>query len=161
MIAYIADHETYWTMNSWNGLIGYSRCIKIYKLPLTSEEMDKAYEIISDDNLSEVLWDELRWLLNEFKEETGVSVYSNGRSGGYLVMEGRLNSHIRDGFPVMSQHELKEMKSEEVREIYKTLKRFDRLCDDMVATFKYYCTLPIEEESYTVIKTHKAFKEVA
>jgi len=161
MIAYITDYSSYWTMNSWNGLIGYSRCIKVYKLPLTNEEMDNAYEIICDDNLCEVLWEDLRWLIQEFKDETGISVYTNGRSGGYLVMEGLLNSHIRDGFPVRDEQELKEMRYDDVKAVYKTLRRFDCLYNDMVATLKHYCTLSVEEETYTVIKTRKVFKDVA
>lgn len=161
MMAYITGYGTYWTMNSWNGLIGYSRCIKVYKLPLTKEEMDSAYEIICDEDLCEILWEDLRWLIQEFKEETGISVYTNGRSGGYLVMEGRFNSHVRDGFPVRDGGELKEMRYEEVKEIYNTLKRFDRLYDDMVATLKYRCNLLVEEETYTVVKTRKVFNEVA
>ncbi|TEB04767.1 hypothetical protein Psch_03529 [Pelotomaculum schinkii] len=157
MIGYITGYNTYWTMNSWNGLIGYSRCIKLYKLPLTKEETDRAYEIICDKDLSTVLWEEMRWLIEVFREETGIHVFTNGRSGGYLVME----SHFRDGFPVKDKQELKEMRYDEVREIYNILKRFDRLYEDMVATLKYYCSLPITEETYTVVKTRKVFNEVA
>ncbi|MCL6477500.1 MAG: hypothetical protein K6T65_03715 [Peptococcaceae bacterium] len=100
MIAYITGHETYWIMNNWNGLTGYSRCIKVHRLPLTNGEMDRAFEIICDENLCENLWEGLRLLIEEFKDETGISVYTNGRSGGYIVMESRLNSRIQDGFPV-------------------------------------------------------------
>ncbi|MCL5056735.1 MAG: hypothetical protein M1130_01800 [Actinobacteria bacterium] len=159
MIAYITGHETYWLMNSWNGLTGYSRCIKVHRLPLTNEEMDRAFEIIGDENLCEDLWADLRLLIEDFKNETGISVYTNGRSGGYIVMESRLNSHIRDGFPVYSEGDFLEMSYEEVKEIFLTLKRFDRLFDDMVSALKYYCSLEIAEESYTVVKKRKVFKE--
>lgn len=159
MITYITGHETYWLMNSWNGLTAYSRCIKVHRLPLTNEEMDRAFEIIGDENLCENLWEDLRLLIEEFKNETRISVYTNGRSGGYIVMESRLNSHIRDGFPVRSEEELREISYEEVKEIFLTLKRFDRLFDDMVRALKYYCSLEIAEESYTVVKKRKVFKE--
>lgn len=160
MIAYITGHETYWTMNSWNGLIGYSRCIKIHRLPLTSGELDRAFEIICDENLSQDLWEDLRLLINEFKGETGIGVYTNGRSGGYIVMESRRNSHIKDGFPVRSEEDLLEMSHAEVKEIFLTLRRFDRLFDDMVGVLKYYCGLEIAEESYTVVKKRRVFREM-
>ena len=160
MIAYITGHETYWTINSWNGLTGYSRCIKVHRLPLTNEELDRAFEIICDENLSQDLWEDLRLLIGEFKSETGIGVFANGRSGGYIVMESRLNSHIKDGFPVRSEEDLLEMSYEEVKKIFLTLRRFDRLFDDMVGVLKYYCGLEIAEESYTVVKKRRVFREM-
>lgn len=159
MITCITGHETYWLMNSWNGLTGYSRCIKVHRLPLAREEMDRAFEIVCDENLCEDLWEDLRLLIGEFKNETGIDVFTNGRSGGYIVMESRLNSHIKDGIPVWSEEDLLEMPYEEVKEIFLTLRRFDRLFDDMVSVLKYYCSLEIEEESYTIVKKRKVFLE--
>jgi len=41
LLAAGSEFKTYWLMNSWNGLTGYSRCIEIHRLPLTSEELDR------------------------------------------------------------------------------------------------------------------------
>lgn len=159
MVAYIIGHEMYWVMNNWNGLIGYSRCIKIHRLPLTGEEMDRAFEIICDENLSEELWEGLQILIEEFQGETGISVYTNGCSGGYLVMESRLNESIRNGFPVWSEEDLREMSYEEVEKISRTLKQFDRMFDDMVRVLKHYCSLEIGMERYVVVRKRKVFKK--
>lgn len=52
MIAYIQGFDLYPTMNSWNNSNGYSFNVKVHSLPLTGEEKDKLYDIISDEDLS-------------------------------------------------------------------------------------------------------------
>ncbi|MCL6477501.1 MAG: hypothetical protein K6T65_03720 [Peptococcaceae bacterium] len=49
------------------------------------------------------------------------------------------------------------MSYEEVKKVFLTLKRFDRLFDDMVLVLKYYCGLEIAEENYTIVKKRKVF----
>jgi hypothetical protein len=160
MTAYIIGHETYWLINSRNGLTGYSRCIKVHRLPLANREMDRAFEIACGENLSQDLWGYLLYLIGEFKSETGIGVFTSGRSGGYIVMGSQLNSNIKDGFPVWSEEDLREKSCEEVKEVYLTLMRFGRLFDDMVCVLKYCCSLEIAEESYTVVKKRKVFREI-
>ena len=62
----------------------YANNVKIYNLGLTSEERDKAYELI---DLPET-YDEFEWLFECFAQDHNYAyqVGFNGRSSGYLVL---------------------------------------------------------------------------
>jgi hypothetical protein len=83
MVDFLRDHYCYNTMNSWNGASSYAHCIKIHRLGLTSEQSDKAYDMLDTD-----FWDEIRWPINEFTDSQNgfYTIGTNGRSGGYLVL---------------------------------------------------------------------------
>lgn len=84
MVAFLTEHFRYNTMNSWNCSTSYANNVKIYNLGLTSEQMEKLYEML---DVSE-FYDELRELTAEFNCEHNYlwQVGFNGRSGGYLVL---------------------------------------------------------------------------
>ena len=49
-IAFILSFDKYPTMNSWNNVYGYSFCVKIHSLPLSSKQKDNLYNVISADD---------------------------------------------------------------------------------------------------------------
>ena len=84
MINFLTTHFRYYTNNSWNLSTSYANNVKIYNLGLTSEERDKAYELI---DLPET-YDEFEWLFECFAQDHNYAyqVGFNGRSSGYLVL---------------------------------------------------------------------------
>ncbi|WP_036242618.1 hypothetical protein [Methylobacter luteus] len=83
MVDFLRTHYRYDTLNSWNRSTSYAQCIKIHRLGLTSEQSDKAYDLLETD-----FWDEIRWPIDEFTDSQGgcYTIGTNGRSGGYLVL---------------------------------------------------------------------------
>lgn len=154
MINFIENHETYYAMNPWNGIRCWAKTIKLHHLNLTNIEFRKALDIICDEDLSDDLYQSLRELMDDFRMVHGIEVYTNGRSGGYLCLD-------RQSFPIIKGEELRLMSYPEVKNIYDVLKDFARLADDLLATLKYYCTLNIKEETYSVVRKRKIFAEAA
>jgi hypothetical protein len=85
MVNFLKGHYRYNTMNSWNRLSSYANNIKIHRLGLTSEQSDKAYNMLDTD-----FWEEIRDPIDDFTHDQGLhyTICSNGRSGGYLVLYG-------------------------------------------------------------------------
>lgn len=83
MVQFLNDHFRYNTMNSWNGSTSYAHCIKLHRLGLTSEQLDKAYDVIRTD-----IWDELDVQIQDFVTQMhgAYTIGTNGRSSGYLVL---------------------------------------------------------------------------
>ena len=83
MVDFLTQHSRYDTMSSWNRLTSYANNIKFYRLGLTFEQSDKAYEMLDTD-----FWDEIREPIDDFTHDQGdrYTIRSNGRSGGYLVL---------------------------------------------------------------------------
>jgi hypothetical protein len=84
MVDFLTNHFRYDTMNSWNCNSSYAHCVKVHSLGLTSEQIDKAYELLDMDET----YDNINDLLEEFAESHNYAwqVGFNGRSGGYLVL---------------------------------------------------------------------------
>jgi hypothetical protein len=83
MVDFLKGHYRYNTMSSWNRLTSYANNIKIHRLGLSSEQDDKAYEMLNVD-----FWEEIRGPIDDFTYDQGhrYTICSNGRSGGYLVL---------------------------------------------------------------------------
>ena len=84
MIAFLDGHSRYDTMNSWNRATSYANCVKIHRLDLTREQMDKAWAML---DMAEV-FDAIHEIIHEWsaEREWRWQVGFNGRSGGYLVL---------------------------------------------------------------------------
>ena len=83
LVDFLTGHCRYDTMSSWNRLTSYANNIKFYRLGLTFEQSDKAYEMLDTD-----FWEEIREPIDDFTHDQGdrYTIRSNGRSGGYLVL---------------------------------------------------------------------------
>lgn len=88
MIAYLAGHPRYHTMNSWNRATSYSRCIKLHHIAFP----DKAVESTAWDLVcSQAEWWRRSGLQREIAEfdkryNHRFQLGTNGRSGGYVVV---------------------------------------------------------------------------
>ena len=83
MVDFLTGHFRYDTLSSLNRLTSYANNIKLHRLGLTSQQLDKAYEMLETD-----FWEEIREPIDEFTHDHGdrYTLRSNGRSGGYLVL---------------------------------------------------------------------------
>lgn len=83
MVAFLRSHRRYDTMNAWNRSTSYAHCIKLDHLGLTSEQTDRAFDVLSTD-----YWDEIDSPIFAFTERHcgNYTICVNGRSGGYLVL---------------------------------------------------------------------------
>ena len=83
MVDFLQGHCRYDTLRLWNRLTSYANNIKIHRLGLTSEQDNKAYEMLGVD-----YWDDISSPIDDFTHEQGYryTIGLNGRSGGYLVL---------------------------------------------------------------------------
>ena len=84
MTEYLQNHFRYPTMNSWNRSESYACNLKITHLGLTSEIVDKLFDMIE----TQEFFSAQRKLMNDFGEDHQYrwQVGMNGRNGGYLVL---------------------------------------------------------------------------
>ena len=84
MVEFLTSHFRYSTMNSWNRSTSYAHNVKIYNLGLTSEQLDKVYEMLDTDGF----YDNINDLIEQFAIDHNYNwqVGFNGRSSGYLVL---------------------------------------------------------------------------
>lgn len=62
MTRFLQDHRRYWTMNSWNRSSSYANCVKIHRLELTEEQLERAWDML---DMPEV-YDSIQMLLSEW-----------------------------------------------------------------------------------------------
>jgi len=84
MSAFLSGHLRYDTMNSWNRATSYANCVKVHRLDLTREQLDKAWGML---DMAEV-FDAIHGILRDWaaEREWCHQVHFNGRSSGYLVL---------------------------------------------------------------------------
>lgn len=84
MIYFLINHFRYYTANSWNGSCSYACNLKITKLGLNTEIVDKLLDMIQ---IQEFFYG-IDELLDAFNHEHNYcwQAAMNGRSGGYLVL---------------------------------------------------------------------------
>jgi hypothetical protein len=93
MVEFLAGHERYYTMNSWNRSTSYANNVKIHRV-LPDELFSQALDLLDIDEVRERLND----VLTDFAIRHGYrwQICWNGRSSGYLVLyrgERRLSEH--------------------------------------------------------------------
>ena len=83
MVDFLQGHCRYDTLRSWNRLTSYANNIKIHRLGLSSEQDDKAYQILGVD-----YWDDISSPVDDFtlEHDHRYTMALNGRSDGYLVL---------------------------------------------------------------------------
>lgn len=166
---YIKQHFTY------EGRIGNN--IKLYKLPLTIEQRNRAFEIICDENLYEELWGYyLDSYFNDFKRTHAdcYEIYTDGRSGGYFVLWSKTNQIIdeymeqtityRDYVATLhnaygdSYIDAQKEARQEIEDTFDLIVDFDNTCDDMLNEFIYVLDcVDIKTKTYTKEYTCKTF----
>ena len=155
MEGFLIDHFRYPTMNYCNKSTSYANNVKIYKLGLSADIMDKAYDVIGHD----FAFHDINYLIHDFEmlHDFEWQVGFNGRSSGYMVLyRGGYNIKERgDGTtyfapyikPGLGVDELLEdtfcdWSMDDLRERVRLICEFDRLCDECRNVFiencKYY-----------------------
>lgn len=152
----------YPTMNYWNGSTAPAYNMKIYNV-IRHELQDRAYEILSDENLSYELHNEINFLIDDFTANTKYAYTAgfNGRSGGYLVLykSCRVVNYDSDGTPHarLETYPGREINEKDVPG--DVLRAFRKLALDIIKTAEAYCKKPIETEIITIEKQIKTFGE--
>lgn len=169
---YVHNHFYYYTMNSWNGLKSLANNVKIYNLPLTTEQKNKFFDLYCDENLIDELYYHINLILEDFALENEFEIAFNGRSGGYLVAYNKNNSCNvidEDLIDFESYDEALKYYKENYRwnyrdcqaELKSRIERnfavcvlFDNCCDDLLNELIYVLdNAEIEEEE--IVKTYK------
>lgn len=90
LIAFLKTHTRYHTMNSWNCMTSYANCVKIHRMGLSGDRLDKAFEMLNMPQVYSAINYVLdAWAMNHsWQWQVGF----NGRSSGYLVLyRGKLD----------------------------------------------------------------------
>lgn len=80
MTSFLAGHERYNTMNSWNNATSYANCIKVHRLNLPPDVQEVMFDMLEHFDMRDVF--EWYAMENSYYFQAG----QNGRSGGYIVM---------------------------------------------------------------------------
>ncbi len=138
MFNFIAEHPTYYTMNSWNGVRSIAHNVKLYNLHLEGDWCRALAHLDSGE------YDTIRFMIQDWeREHPGYSVGFNGRSNGYLVLYNKEN--YRSVFPDTLDYKTYEDYKADMRDYYGSVKAnrdelvefvrlvqaFDRLCDEI------------------------------
>lgn len=162
---YLKKHPRYFLMNSWNRLKTFSQNIKIYNLDVDREVSDKLFDLLDVDSPDvKFIFEDSIEFFNE--ENPGYTIYTNGRSGGYLILASNQNdrgklSNMTDA--VNNYDTLDDLKEdydfEEFRTLAETVMNFDRACDNIIqSVISLAENCEIVEEEYMVLKTRKVIK---
>ena len=165
VFTFLKEHPLYFLMNSWNRLQTFAQNIKIYNLAVNNEISDKLFELLDVDSPDvQFIFDDN---ISDFKEENpGYTIYTNGRSGGYLILassqndRGKLSNMVDTIKNYDTLDDLKEdYDFEEFKDLAKTVMNFDKACDSIIqSVISLAENCEIVKEEYTVLKTHKVIK---
>lgn len=165
MIDFLRGHYRYHTMNSWNNSKSYANCVKVHKLGLTREQENKAFDMLEMPDV----YDTIHMLISDWTLEHNRdwTVGFNGRSSGYLVLyqctvsNGKLACYPgRSTDQGEDFSDESEWDNESLKDRVELVQSFDRLCDDIVSEFVYFCdNFTIEEEEIQVTKKVKVLQE--
>lgn len=138
MFNFIANHPTYFTMNSWNRTRSIAHNVKLYNLGLDGDWTRALAHLESGE------YDTINWMIQDWeREHPGYTVSFNGRSSGYLVLYNKDN--YRSAFPETLDYETYEDYKADMRDYYgsvranrdelvefvRLVQAFDRLCDEI------------------------------
>jgi hypothetical protein len=139
MFNFLKSHFTYSTMNSWNRMYSIANNVKLYNLNL-SGDWSVALSLLEARG-----YEDINWMIDEWcREHEGYEVYSNGRSGGYLVLKE--TSHNGSVLPEFIEdcdtyEDYKEWcrdyagsvkaNRRELRDWTELVRDFDKLCDEL------------------------------
>lgn len=165
VFTFLKEHPLYFLMNLWNRLQTFAQNIKIYNLDVDREVSDKLFELLDVDSpdVQFIFDDNIR----DFKEENpGYTIYTNGRSNGYLILapdqndQGKLSDMMGTIKNYDTLDNLKEdYDFEEFKDLAKTVMNFDKTCDSIIqSVISLAENCEIVEEEYTVLKTRKVIK---
>lgn len=160
MIAFLSNHFRYNTMNTWNRMTSYANNVKLNRLNIPKNLIDKAYDFLFAE--CEEYQFAISDLISEFCHETGYTAGFNGRNDGYIVLYNteldRNGKRITILAGIDDYTDFEEWETNELRDRVSLVQRFDKLCDEIRNTFLYY----VEQSEITDIEViRKETKRVA
>ncbi len=156
LLDFLKAHQRYYTMSSWNRSTSFAHCIKVHQLPLTHEQAQKVYDLISCD--SDFYSYFMAPIIEEFQMYMGGkwTMGTNGRSGGWLVL---YMNNDRPGTTI--GEDLDDMSFAQLQELGKAVKAFDKACDDMLASLiEMANTHEVVERTVTTTRKVRVISEV-
>lgn len=104
MIAFLATHQRYDTMSSWNRATSFSRNIKLHRIQFPDSVIrNRAWDLLDVEEAFEEFDDTIA----EFnsRNDYRYQIHRNGRSGGYLVLYngGRKDTGYKSYCPACGQ----------------------------------------------------------
>lgn len=161
---YLKKHPRYFLMNSWNQLKTFAQNIKIYNLGVDREVSDKLFDLLDVDSPDvKFIFEDNIEFFNE--ENPGYTIYTNGRSGGYMILAPNENrSNFCDMVDTINDYDtLDELKEDydfaKFKDLAEVVLNFDRACDNIIQNIVGIAkSCEIVEEEYTVVKTRKVLK---
>lgn len=167
-LEYIDRFFKYWTMNSWNKTQTFAFNIKVYNI-IPKDLQNKAYDLLSVDDPA--FWN---YVSNEtdniVKHFCGdkYSAYTNGRSGGYLILmkdddRAYFNNAINDLSDILGlyenghyedyQNEV-ERRGDFIDYVFHTVRQFKRACG-YIQRFYIETIKTAQIEQIEVVSTQK------
>jgi hypothetical protein len=161
MFNFIAEHPTYFTMNSWNRTRSIAHNVKLYNLGLEGDWGRALAHLESGE------YDTIHFMIEDWeREHPGYKVAFNGRSSGYLVLYNK--ESFRSAIPDTLDYETYEDYKADMRGWYGSVKAnrgelvefvrlvqaFDRLCDEIREFVNDLSKLSYElEEMHKIVDT--------
>lgn len=127
MLCFLEEHPKYRLYNSWNLVRGFSQCIKIHTLDVDDKTKNKFYDMLSlDDNFEiQMIFSDV---FDDFRNNNpGYAIYTNGASGGYLVLHADNNQIYQDQLNCLD-----DLEDSELRELTNTIINFDEAADTLI-----------------------------
>lgn len=160
MFNFIAEHPTYYIMNSWNGVRSIAHNVKLYNLDLEGDWCTALAHLESGE------YDTISFMIENWeREHPGYKVYFNGRSNGYLVLSSAI--HSQSILPTELDYETYEDYKADMRDWHGSVKAnrrelvkfvrlvqdFDRLCDELRGYVNWLSKLKYEvEEMHNIVE---------
>lgn len=127
MLCFLEQHPKYHLYNSWNLVRGFSQCIKIHTLDVDDKTKNKFYDMLSlnDDFEIQMIFSDV---FDDFRNNNpGYAIYTNGASGGYLVLHADNNQIYQDQLNCLD-----DLEDSELRELTDTVTNFDEAADTLI-----------------------------
>lgn len=127
MLCFLEEHPKYNLYNSWNLVKGFSQCIKIHTLDVDDKTKNKFYDMLSldDDFEIQMIFSDV---FDDFRNNNpGYAIYTNGASGGYLVLHADNNQIYQDQLNCLD-----DLEDAELRELTDTVMNFDEATDTLI-----------------------------
>jgi hypothetical protein len=162
---FLVKHPRYHTMNSWNKSTSYANCVKIHRLPLTTEQRSTAYDLLDVDEV----WEGIRELTHDWEVEHKFKwqVGFNGRSSGYIVLyqggqhpDGSTFTYPGKSFDMEPDMDFDGWELEDYRDRAEFVLEFDALCDMILTAFVGFIdNYEVKNETIMIPKTVKVLVE--
>ena len=160
MWEFLHDHFTYFTLNSWNGCKSIANNMKMYNLKLEGD-WGTALRFFTDEADMGDAQFLVQSLISEFeRSHYFYRVFSNGRSGGYLVLYNRDNNTSVLPYWITDYDTYEDFKADvkeccnssvsdykqQLRIYTQLVREFDELCDRLRDLANDYSLMSFEDQ---------------